>query len=353
MIIKLKWVVVLEAIVIFFLLIIIINSYSKNSKSENLKPIAEVKKQNSTRLLSSRVYSGLLEPKSLLIVNFGPLGEKIEEYVAKNNLSISVYILNMRDGASFGLNEKKVFLPASLNKVPVAILTIRKIERGELSFDTVLEIKDSDRTDTFGNLYQTKEKKLPLRFVLEKMLKESDNTAFRMLQRYIDPEDLKFFLGYLGYNSKDISVEYPNKNIDEKNQFVNVKSMYNLFSSLYLSTLLEPHDSEYILSLLTDTVFPIKKLAELPDNVVVAQKFGAEYIDNTKYFHSCGIIYINESRIFYCIMTEGVEQNKAIKAIAYIVNIAHKYVTDVRAELDTYKDSSNYESNYIKQEKQS
>lgn len=332
--IKLKWVAVSEFMIIVALLALLAVNFSILKKTE--KNLSELKVQNYTGLLSPRVYSGILQPKSLLIVNFEPLRERLQDYISGNNLSISVYLVNLRDGASIGINEKKGFLPASLNKIPVAILIMKKIEKGELKLDTMLEIRESDKTDTFGQLYKSNENKLPLRILLEKMLRESDNTAFNVLKNNIDQKDLNFLLSYLNYHSQDIIV--PNlKNDEEKYEYVNAKSIYNLFSSLYLSTLLEPKDSEYILSLLTETVFDIKKIAKLPDDVIVAQKFGAEYANNVKYFHSCGIIYVGTSKIFYCIMTEKLEQNDAVKTFDFIINLIYKYVTDIRAELDAYK----------------
>ena len=334
---KFKWLALIELVVILILLAVLIINFN-SQKTEKLNNSPEFKKQNYTGLLSTRVYSGILEPKSLLIVNFDPLRRRLIEYIRENNLNISIYIVNLRDGASIGIRERRGFMPVSLNKVPVAILIMKKIERGELSFDTMIEIKDSDRTDTFGSLYKTTEKKLPLRILLEKMVKESDNTAFNALNRHTDEKDLQFLLNYLDYHSKDIILPYPDNETKDKLEYVNTKSIYNLFSSLYLSTLLEPKDSEYILSLLTETVFDIKQIAKLPDNVIVVQKFGAEYADKRKYFHSCGIMYIDKSRIFYCILTENLEQQDAVKAISYVINLVHKYIIDVRNELDSYRE---------------
>ena len=139
------------------------------------------------------------------------------------------------------------------------------------------------------------------------------------------------------YHSKDIVLDYPKNNTQDRLEYINTKSIYNLFSSLYLSTLLEPKDSEYVLSLLTETSFDVRKIAGLPNDAVVAQKFGAEYIDNIKYFHSCGIIYLNRSRIFYCVMTQNMEQKDAVNTISYVIKTAYSYVIDIRNELDEYR----------------
>ncbi len=328
---KYKWIAIGELIIIVILVIVLFNM---NVEKQEVKKI-DTNKFNEG-LLSQRIYNQLIEPKSLLIINFEPLNEVFVKYInekTKNNASISVYIENLRDGASLGINEKRGYDPASLNKLPTAMIILHKIEKGELSFDTMLKVDDEDRSSVFGDLYQTDKKELPVKFVFEKMLKESDNTAFNILRKKIVKEDLDFFLEYSGYYNKEVLDQG-----DRKTELINTKSMYNLFSSLYLSTLLDTDNSEYILSLLTTTVFDIKKLGDLPDDVVLSQKFGMLYLNNKHYFHSCGVMYVKESRIFYCIMTENLSEKEGKEVIVTMVKTVYQYITRLRAQLDTYKE---------------
>ncbi|MBI2653458.1 serine hydrolase [Candidatus Woesearchaeota archaeon] len=327
MIIKLKGVVIFEAIIIVVLLVVVINSYANKIKIEN---------QSKEGLLSPRIYSGVLESKSFLIVNFAPLKEKIQSYIVKNNYNVSVYVENLRNGAFTGVNERTGFFPTSLNKLPVAILIMRKIENGELSFDTKLEITDFDRRESFGTLYKTKEKELPLRILLEKLLKESDNTALSVLLRQLDTQDLQLILDYYGF---DIELDYEKRQKGTNLNLITPKAISNLFISLYFSTILEPKNSEYLLSLMKETVFDIKKIANLPDDVKVVHKFGENYYGTERFFHNCGIMYISETRIFYCIMTKDLNEEEAVETIGFIVNEIYTYVEGTREKLDTYKGS--------------
>ena len=323
--IKLKWVIVIESVVILVLLAIVLNSHSQE---------ARISKQPKTGLLSPRIYTGLLEPKSYIIVNFVPLKHDLEFYIRENNLNASVYVENLRNGAFMGIDEKAGFFPTSLNKLPVAILIMKKVEGGELSLDSMLPIRDIDMTDSSGDLYKTKEKELPLRIVLEKLLKESDNTALRVLLHQLDLEDLQLVLDYYGI---DITIE--NQKGITQNNMVTPKSISNLFISLYFSTVLEPHNSEYILSLLEDTVFDAKKIAGIPDSVTIAHKFGENYRDDNKFFHDCGIMYINESRIFYCIMTKNLDEDDAERVIGSITNEIYNYVVITKSKYQAFKNS--------------
>lgn len=318
--IKLKWVVIFEFALIVMLLALTLNFYLSHNKPE---------KQLAGGLLSPRIYSGLLEPKSYMIVSFAPLKEKINSYITKKNLNVSVYVENFRNGAYMGINEKQGFFPASLIKLPVAVLIAQKIEDGELSFDTMLEINDSDRTSSFGELYKTKESQLPVSVLLEKMLKESDNTAFRVLVRHLDADDFQLVLDY--YNI-DVSADFQDG--PSYQNLISAKAVSTLFSSLYFSTVLGAENSEYLLSLMADSDFDVGQAAGIPKDVVIAHKFGWTHYDNFNYFHDCGIMYIQESRIFYCIMTKDLNEKQATEAIGRIVNEIYYYVKNTRARLD-------------------
>lgn len=115
------------------------------------------------------------------------------------------------------------------------------------------------------------------------------------------------------------------------NFLISAKTTSNLFISLYLSTVLKPENSELILSYLTNTTFDVKKYAKLPDSVIVSQKYGEFYINNRQTFHSCGILYIDDSRMFYCIMTNGLQRGEARDTVGVLVNKIYNYVIEAKS----------------------
>lgn len=334
--VKWKWVAIFELAALFITIIVLVVLYVAPNQKLGFddKPAHSV---NNTKLLSPRVYAGILKPKSFLILNYAPLKREIQEFIDKNNLTVSVYVENLRSGSFIGIDERKSYYPASLNKLPVAMIILNEVEQGKLDLDMGIPINDTYRSKEFGTLYKVKGNEVALRVLIEKMLKESDDTAFKVLLEYIDANDTNLLLQYLDYYSDDSILTY---DIDKYAEYglVTPKSMYNIFSSLYFSTVLDQKDSEYVLSLLTDTVFDIKNIANLPNNVTIAQKFGLKYSEGDMYLHSCGIMYFGESRIFYCVMTKDLEGETATKAIGRIVNEIYSYVIDTRSDLETYKE---------------
>ncbi|HLG24339.1 MAG TPA: serine hydrolase, partial [Candidatus Nanoarchaeia archaeon] len=223
-------------------------------------------------------------------------------------------------------------LPASLNKLVLAILIMKKVEEGKLSLDSELKISESDRLSSSGELYRTTDDEIPLNIVIEKLLSESDNTAFSILLHYVTEEDIEFILDY--YNL-DISLDFEGGESRKHSNTISPKSMSNLFLSLYFSTVLEAKNSEYLLSLMKDNVFDINQIAGLPEGVEVAHKFGEHYLNSTKIFHDCGIMYAAESRIFYCIMSKDMEKEDSVENAAFITRSIYEYVNAVKVKYGT------------------
>ena len=101
-----------------------------------------------------------------------------------------------------------------------------------------------------------------------------------------------------------------------------------------MSTLLEPHNSEYILQKLVNSSFDIHGLAGIPYDVRIAHKFGTYYGEDEEYFHNCGIMYIEDARFFYCVMTKDVTTEEAETIIGSIVHGVYTYVTETRLTLN-------------------
>jgi len=327
---KLKKVIIFETIIIIILVIAIIFFNIDIFKPFIIQQNKDVYCEkhyydNKVCLLSPRIYTNIIPQKNYLILNFESLKTDIQNYIDDNHFNLSVYIINARDGASFGIDEDKLYQAISLNKLPIAVIILKKVEEGKLSLDTKLPIEDKDRDNSFGTLYAQPVNELSVRDLLRYMLSESDNTALWVLSKKITKEDLLYFTKYIDYYSNDINSEkFP---IDTK---TSPKTVSNIFLSLYLSTILNADDSELILSYLTNSSFDIKKYAQLPDDVVVSQKYGFYYLNNLSFFHSCGIIYVEDSRFSYCIMSKDIEREKAPEVIGTIVNKLYNFVVEGR-----------------------
>lgn len=341
---KLKVAIILETIILVVVLILFIQSPAMSQYRATTNPAQQfqltcppssnsnnqqvpIGNESKFQLISPRVSSGLLPPKSYLILNFQPLENNLRNYIDKKNLNVSVYVLNLRDGASLGIGEEESFEPASLNKLPVAIIILRKVEEGKLNIDSMIQIKNEYLDSKSGTLYMQNISQLSVRKLLHYMLAESDNTAFHALEEKITVRDLEHLSAYLNYYQEDTN--YPSRLSNF--EVVSPKSTANIFLSLYLSTVLQPYYSELILSELTNTSFDIHKYSQIPKNITISQKFGEYYLNTERYFHSCGIIYPDDSKIFYCVMTRDLDEEKGSETVGEITNRIYRYVITTKA----------------------
>jgi beta-lactamase class A len=330
---KLKRVIVIETLIIIGLIISLLYAIYSNPNNPNNITTQYCDKHfydSQVCLLSPTIYTGAIKSNNLMILNLQPLKDDIQNYLNFRTLnsSVGLYILNMQDGVSFGINSNQAYEPASLNKLPIAIIILKKVEKGELSLDTILPIRYEDRDNRSGTLYSTDLNEMTVRDLLYYMLTESDNTAFRVLEEQVTVLDLHDLSSYLDYYTKDINYTTLNNTYQ-----ITPKSTANIFLSLYLSTDLKPEDSELILKDLTNTTysgFDLENYSGLPSNITVADKYAQYYLGNEKFFHDCGIMYIQGSRTFYCVMTKNLDKEPASIVIGDIVNKVYNYIIQER-----------------------
>jgi beta-lactamase class A len=108
---------------------------------------------------------------------------KIQEAITGFNGDIGIYIKNLRTGKIVAINADTVFPTASIVKVPILTGIMNKLQKAELSYDSVFEYKDSllyAGSDILGS-FKTGEK-IALKKIIMLMMTTSDNTASLWLQ---------------------------------------------------------------------------------------------------------------------------------------------------------------------------
>lgn len=316
-----KTIIWIESIVIVILLLFIFLNYHSNAYSDPC-----IAKTGATCLLSPRIYTGIIQPENHLVLNFIPLKNDIANYiqnVSDNESNISIFVLNLKDSASFGIDANHEYPLYSLNKLPIAMLVLEDVEKGNLTLETELPILPRDRDPNYGSLYASNISELPVKDLIYDMLAESDDTAAHVLEERTSISDLGTLSNYLDYYTENISYYEQNQLTFESTP----KSISNIFLSLYLSTILNPADSTLILTDLTNSSLNMKGYANITDpNTFIAQKDGDYFVDGENSFHTCGIIYIDTDRILYCIMSQGLDEDSSHEMAGTIVNKIYNFI---------------------------
>lgn len=107
---------------------------------------------------------------------------KVQEVIQDFTGLIGVYYKNLATGESFGINDDRAFVAASVIKIPVMVEVFNQIAEGRLTLDKLLVVKEADKVPSCGaiRLMHT-----GLNVTVEDlcylMIDISDNTATNML----------------------------------------------------------------------------------------------------------------------------------------------------------------------------
>ena len=249
--------------------------------------------------------------------SYAELKTRLVEYIQKEkeagNVDImSLYFRDLESGPTMGINERIDFVPASLLKLPNAMILLRLTEEGEL---------DIEEQKLFYTGESEAEIKSDISFstasvadLIFKSLVYSDNLANSLLVGYIKSIDngRNLFLEI----DRDLGTIAVN---DTVTPIVNTKGYGAIFRMLYNSSFLNPQNSEKLLEIMSQSVDTAGLAAGVPKGTRVAHKFGQRNLnEDNKQLHDCGIVYYPENPYLLCIMTRGKDVEKLHEIITVI-----------------------------------
>lgn len=254
---------------------------------------------------------------------------QIEKYISTKKQSndlieASAYIRQPKSGNWIGINEDKLYDPASLAKVPIMMVYFKLAEQnpdilnktllfdGKTSYSSLQIIKPT--------LSLIADQSYSVEDLIYYMIADSNNDAEIMLYNNMDKKNIEKL-----YNEVSTYIEANGVDSDH----ISPKSYSIFFRLLYNASYLNSTFSEKALKLLAKPDFPQGLAAGLPQGIVVAQKFGErDYADKNgkiyqSEFHDCGIVYYPvDNPYMICVMTRGYDLNKLADIIKNISAIA-------------------------------
>jgi beta-lactamase class A len=223
---------------------------------------------------------------------------------------------------SASLNAHRTFEAASLTKLPVLVTLYRAAARGELDLEDEISILASDvQAYGTGVLYRYPNKypvgyTMTLRECARFMIKESDNTAWVMLNRYLGRGYIESELDQIGATSTAYWV--PNTTTPN-----DVLLMLKAIADPSYTT---PKLSAEMLGFMTNTSFEDHLPQPLPKRTRVAHKIGF-YGDTVS---DAGIVFLDErgstdqDHYIIVVFSEGAPEGKAREAIQDISLAAYR-----------------------------
>jgi beta-lactamase class A len=233
-----------------------------------------------------------------------------------------VLVFDPYSGETVSFNADRRFVAASLSKLYALLTLYRAASEGELSLDDEITMRPSDVLAYGTGVLSKYPNKYPvghtmtLRECAKFMIKESDNTAELMLNRYLEEERIEAELHRIGADStrywSPINTTTPN-------------DILLVLKSIADPSYTSPRLSADMLELMTNTTFEGRLPRPLPEQTRVAHKIGS--YEST--FSDAGIVFPEDSggtgqEYYIVVFSEGAPQGEARETIQDISLAAYQ-----------------------------
>lgn len=250
----------------------------------------------------------------------------ISQNISTKQISFaSIYYRDLNNGPWFGVNATEYFSPASLIKVPVMIAYFKEAEENPAILDKkIVNTKSFDYSQQ--NITPTtvleQDKEYTVGELIERMIVYSDNAAYELLLENID--NMKIFNVY-----KDLDVDISKAQQDPNGNIITVSNYSSFFRILFNASYLNEDMSEKALTLLSKSQYYQGLVAGVPENIIIAHKFGErQYLPSKeKQLHDCGIVYLPKKPYLICIMSRSTDFDQAASFIKEISKTVYDYVS--------------------------
>lgn len=272
----------------------------------------------SSDYLSSYDLSLLSQAKSAVSpTSLAELEKEIRTYLDNDLGEYSLYLQDLKTGEKILINSSVVFSPASIAKVPVAILVLRDIEAGKYTLDTTYPMYDSQKFSYIGDLGSLPNgTPVTMRQYLEEMIGQSDNNAWYALT---------YFLGgnYEVVNPRIIEELHANPFFLDPHT-TTAANVGNVFSDLYNGVTLSATSRNYLISLMENADSSLRTGIGLglPSGTRFANKIGFLDTDTESSYQDAAIVWGTKTNYVLVILDKnqdwGVAQSK-LSAISKMV----------------------------------
>ena len=249
------------------------------------------------------------------------LKNEINTILGNEAQNYGVYIYDITRDSVLGLNHDKVFPPASISKVPIAILALRDVDAGKLKLKSTYQLKKKNQIPGDALSKMGAGRYLTLDQYINYMIVQSDNTAMTTIEEILGGakkinERSKAELGITTFyrdpheaTAQDIG-----------------KVMLGIYEGKYLSK----ESNDYLLNYLKNTGSWLQDRipAKLPKDkgVEVAHKIGQINTPKGCACTDAGIVYGPKADFIVVVINEDTTMPNAREKISSITKVTYDYL---------------------------
>ncbi|TKD71480.1 serine hydrolase [Pseudalkalibacillus hwajinpoensis] len=242
-------------------------------------------------------------------MNFSQVSERILDCFRSLEGNQSLYVL-APDG-EIALNEDQPVSSASIIKLAIMIAALRKVDNGELNFNTVIPIESSNKVEGAGVIsFLSNDLQWTVSDLIKLMIVSSDNTATNQLIELLGKDEINHTMKCAGaFHSKLMRKMMDWEAVkDGRDNMISSKDIYLLLNELVTEHLLSKSSMEWGITVLMQQQLKDKfpaKIAKLQNNVL-AHKTG----ELPGLEHDSGILFTSKGPVIYAFLTAGLIENR-------------------------------------------
>jgi beta-lactamase class A len=260
--------------------------------------------------------------------NLGTLKNEVAKIIADKKATIGVSIIGTTAKDTFSINGERPFPLISVFKFHIALTTLNKVDKGELSLKQKVFIKKSELLENTWSPYRKKypngDSSITLQEALQWMVSHSDNNICDILIRLIGGvKTVENFINNQNFVIKN-DEERMHKNWEA--QYVNTSTpnyASQLLKKFYEKKLLTKKSTKFLFeTMLATSVGQNRLKAKLPTNTKVAHRTGSSFTNDaglTGAINDIGIVKLPNGKVYFISVfvnntTEKFEDGEAIIA---------------------------------------
>lgn len=223
------------------------------------------------------------------------LKKRLMETIGDTEQNYSIYIYDLQNSISLGINETALHTGASINKLPILAVLYYLVQKGTIDLDRIVSLQENDIQDygTGSIRYQKPGTQYSIKTLASLMMKQSDNTAAYILANHtIGMSMLQTILTGWGLTQTDMA----NNKISAKDLFLLMEKMYEERVANHALTL-------DMFSAMKDTDFEDRIPAKLPADTTVYHKIGT----GVGVIHDVGIVVSPTTTYFAAFLFSNVK----------------------------------------------
>lgn len=252
-----------------------------------------------------------LAPAAVTPGDSAAFARNLQAYLAHAGGSYGVYVEDLRSGATVGAGQDSGLEAASVIKVPEALYLLHQVDAGQVKLDDQVDLHDGDFMSGTGTLFSTAHTgdKFKVQDLLTLLIRQSDNTAWRALDRVLGTGAVDAYAAGIG--APDCHQVSDNCTAREAGR---------MLSQLARGRLLSSASTQLLMGLLETTVFNDRINYYLP-GVTVAHKVGMD----GGVINDCGVAFLPGDPLTICVFTTTGDPNLGVQVIRDVTRAAVHY----------------------------